>query len=228
MNEEQFKEFLKSVHQSIASAVKDNDEAKTLSTQIVDALKEQGTNWKSEVEKQSEARKDVEQKLKDSEDEVSTLKETVESTKQELADLKQSVAEQKRVSLYEQRLQEVQNKYELDEKELNIVSAELNTLEDTDEAFASYTTDKLCVIFAHKDKEVLAAAKAEEDAKKNTSTASQQDDNADDSNDDNDDGDDLDTNSSADANVPNSNKGQSDEKSLFERVKENLEIEVSI
>lgn len=218
MNEEQFKAFLEQVQTSIASALKDKEEGKTIASQIVDALQEQGKNWKSAVEQEAEARKESEEALQTAQEQIKQLQGENDTVKEELDALKTSVAEKDRVALYEKRLQDIQDKYELDEKELNIVSAEVNNLGEKDEDFEGYVSDKLSVIFAHKDKEVLKK-KAEANKAKKEAKASKEDDDKDD---------DLETSESKDKQVPNSNKDQTEEKSWLERLNGNFEVEVTV
>lgn len=217
MNEEQFKKFLETIQTTVASTVTKPDDSKPLATQVIDALKAEGQEWKSEVEKEGEARKKVEADLATSQAELDSLKDKAQATETELTALKQSMAEQVRVKLYEDRLADVQSKYELDEKELNIVSAEINDLSDSDEDFESYMNDKLGIIFAHKNKEVIAKQTAEEKAKLESKASKDKKDD-----------DELETKASADQKVPNNNKDQADEKSLFDRVKEDFQVDISV
>ena len=211
MDKEQFDQLITQLSKSVASAVKEGSEAKTVSETIRDTLVEHNESWtaKMDVEKEAKAKAEA-----------------------ELAELKDSfdVEAKAAVDLFNDRMNFIDSDYDLNEKELALVTAEVKDLGSSDEDFNSYK-EKLEVIFAHKLKKNIEAKEAEIKARIDEAVASREE------------GDDPDEEEAAEedepaeeleveedeaeASIPNNNAEASEQISFVERLKKNFSVEVS-
>ena len=223
MDKEQFDQLITQLSKSVASAVKEGSEAKTVSETIRDTLVEHNESWtaKMEVEKEAKAKAEAE---------LAELKDSFKQTKEELDALKSDVEAKAAVDLFNDRMNFIDSDYDLNEKELALVTAEVKDLGSSDEDFNSYK-EKLEVIFAHKLKKNIEAKEAEIKARIDEAVASREE------------GDDPDEEEAAEedepaeeleveedeaeASIPNNNAEASEQISFVERLKKNFSVEVS-
>ena len=135
------------------------------------------------------------------------------------------------VDLFNDRMNFIDSDYELNEKELSLVTAEVKELGSSDEDFNNYK-NKLEVIFAHKLKKNIETQEAEIKARIDEAVASRED------------GDDPEEEEEAteeeqpeeelevegdeaEASIPNNNAEASEQISFVERLKKNFSVEVS-
>ncbi len=223
MDKEQFDQLITQLSKSVASAVKEGSEAKTVSETIRDTLVEHNESWtaKMDVEKEAKAKAEAE---------LAELKDSFKQTKEELDALKSDVEAKAAVDLFNDRMNFIDSDYDLNEKELALVTAEVKDLGSSDEDFNSYK-EKLEVIFAHKLKKNIEAKEAEIKARIDEAVASREE------------GDDPDEEEAAEedepaeeleveedeaeASIPNNNAEASEQISFVERLKKNFSVEVS-
>jgi len=223
MDKEQFDQLITQLSKSVASAVKEGSEAKTVSETIRDTLVEHNESWttKMEVEKEAKAKAEAE---------LAELQDSFKQTKEELDALKSDVEAKAAVDLFNDRMNFIDSDYDLNEKELALVTAEVKVLGSSDEDFNSYK-EKLEVIFAHKLKKNIEAKEAEIKARIDEAVASREE------------GDDPDEEEAAEeeepaeelevegdeaeASIPNNNAEASEQISFVERLKKNFSVEVT-
>ena len=235
MDKEQFDELMAKVGESVASVVKQESEASTIGEIMRDALTDHSESWKSKVELEREAKAKAEADL-------SEVKEILDSTKEELETLKAEAEAKATADLFNDRMNFIDNDYDLNEQELELVTAEVKGLESTEEAFEAYK-GKLQVIFAHKLKanieakeaeikariEEAVASKTEAQALAEESEAPKADPEPEPEPEPEEPAEELEVeeDEEADASIPNNNADASEKISLVERLKKNFSVEVS-
>ena len=223
MDKEQFDQLITQLSKSVASAVKEGSEAKTVSETIRDTLVEHNESWTSKMEVEKEAKAKAEAELAE-------LQDSFKQTKEELDALKSEVEAKAAVDLFNDRMNFIDNDYDLNEKELALVTAEVKEIGSSEEDFNSYK-EKLEVIFAHKLKKNIEAKEAEIKARIDEAVASREE------------GDDPDEEEAAEedepaeelevegdeaeASIPNNNADASEQISFVERLKKNFSVEVT-
>jgi hypothetical protein len=224
METEQFEELITKLSKSVASAVREGSEAKSVSETIRDTLTTHNDSWKSKIEAEQEAKAKAEAELAE-------LQDSFKHTKEELDSLKNDVEAKAAVDLFNDRMNFIDGDYELNEKELALVTAEVKTLGSSEENFNSYK-EKLNVIFAHKLKKNIEAQEAEVKARIEEAVANREDDEEDGEEDAEEEtaDEELEVEEKADeaeASLPNNNGEASETLSFVERLRKNFEVEVS-
>ena len=230
MDKEQFDELMAKVGESVASVVKQESEASTIGEIMRDALTDHSESWKSKVELEREAKAKAEADL-------SEVKEALDSTKEELETLKAEAEAKATADLFNDRMNFIDNDYDLNEQELELVTAEVKELESTEEAFEAYK-GKLQVIFAHKLKANIEAKEAEIEARIDEAVASKTEDKSQlkaseeeapeaDPEPEPEEELEVEEDAEAEASIPNNNADASEKISLVERLKKNFSVEVS-
>ena len=223
MDNEQFEELITKLTKSVASAVKEDSEAKSVGESIRDTLVQHNESWTSKIKVEQEAKANAEAELEE-------LKNSFKETKEELDALKNEVEAKAAVDLFNDRMNFIESDYDLNEKELALVTAEVKGLGSSEEDFNSYK-EKLEVIFAHKLKSNIEAQEAEIKARIDEAVASR----------DPEEGveevtaeaeecceEDLEVEAEeADASIPNNNADASEQISFVERLKKNFSVEVT-
>jgi len=201
MDEKELQAFLDKIEKAVASAnsPKEISEAsRSITSAVKDALLEHGKTWQSSVEQEKEARAKTEKEL-------GKVKEQLSVVQVELDKNKEALAKKEQEDLFDARMSFVEKTYALSENETKIVAGEVNSLGAEDKEFENYK-NKLQVIFAHKDREVL-----KEEAKEDTKAPEAE----------------LET-EEAKAKLPNNNGGSADDtKSLLEKFQGKFEVEVA-
>jgi len=175
-----------------------------------------------EVEKEAKAKAEAE---------LAELQDSFKQTKEELDALKNEVEAKAAVDLFNDRMNFIDNDYELNEKELALVTAEVKELGSSEEDFNNYK-EKLDVIFAHRLKKNIEAQEAEIKARIDEAVASRDED--DDPEEEEEEAEEdkpeeeLEVEGDeAEASIPNNNAEASEKISFVERLKKNFSVEVS-
>lgn len=144
---EQFKEVL----EANASSKKLSEEAVANMTKIFhDAIVEKSTQWQSEKEAMEAAKVTLEETAESQATELEELKLKLQSTEEEFEALKSEVAAAEAVENFNNRMSELDDTFELEEEDRQLVATELKEL-DGEEAYATYK-EKLSVLWKHKTK----------------------------------------------------------------------------
>ena len=226
MDKVQFDQLITQLSKSVASAVKEGSEAKTVSESIRDTLVEHNESWTAKMEVEKEAKAKAEAELEE-------LKDSFKQTKEELDSLKSDVEAKAAVDLFNDRMNFVDNDYDLNEKEMALVTAEVKELGSSEEDFNSYK-EKLEVIFAHKLKKNIEAQEADIKARIEEAVANREEGEEDGDPEEGEDEaeekpeEELEAEGDeAEAAIPNNNAEASESISLVDRLKKSFEVEVS-
>ena len=225
MDKEQFEELILKLTKSVASVVKEGSEARTVGDSIRDALTEHNESWTSKIEVEQEAKAKAEAELEEMQDSFKQVKE-------ELDVLKNDVEAKAAVDLFNDRMNFIDSDYDLTEKEMALVTAEVKELGSSEENFNSYK-EKLEVIFAHKLKKNIESHEAEIKARIDEAVASREDGEEDGEDEPKEDADEEPEEAieaegdEAEAAIPNNNGESSETISLVERLKKGFQVEVT-
>ena len=226
METEQFEELIKKLSKSVASAVREDSEAKSVSESIRDTLTEHNDTWKSKIKVEQEAKAKAEAELGE-------LQDSFKQTQEELNTLKNDVEAKTAVDLFNDRMNFIDSDYELTEKELALVTAEVKEIGSSETNFNSYK-EKLEVIFAHKLKKNIDAQEADIKARINEAVANREDgdedgdeEKAEDTTEETEDELEVEKKDEAEAAIPNNNAEASKTLSFVEKLKSNFSVEVS-
>lgn len=222
MDNQQFDQLISQLTKSVASAVKEGSEAKTVSESIRDTLVEHNESWTSKMKVEQEAKAKAEAEL-------SELQDSFKQTKEELDALKGEVEAKAAVDLFNDRMNFIDSDYDLNEKELALVTAEVKDLGSSEDDFNSYK-EKLEVIFAHKLKKNIEAKEAEIKARIDEAVASREEgeDPEEEAADEDEAEEELEVEGEeSDASIPNNNAESSEQISFVERLKKNFSVEVA-
>ena len=228
METEQFEELITKLSKSVASAVREGSETKNVSETIRDTLTKHNESWISKIEFEQEAKVRAEAELAE-------LQDSFKQTKEELTSLKNDVEAKTAVDLFNDRMNFIDSDYELNEKELALVTAEVKELDSSEENFNSYK-EKLNVIFAHKLKENIKTQEAEIKARIDEAVANREDGEEDGEEDEGEKAEEETADEElevekkgdeAEASIPNNNGEASETLSFVERLRNNFKVEVS-
>ena len=222
MDNNQFDQLISQLTKSVASAVKEGSEAKTVSESIRDTLVEHNESWNSKMKVEQEAKAKAESDLVE-------LQDSFKQTKQELDALKSEVKASAAVEVFNARMNFIDSNYGLNEKELSLVLAEVKGLDSSEEEFNSYK-EKLEIIFAHKLNKNIEAQEVEIKARIDEAVANRTEGDepkeAVASKEESDEELEIEADE-AEASLPNNNAEASKQISFVERLKRNFSVEVA-
>jgi hypothetical protein len=219
MDKEQFEGLMSKVAESVASVVKQDAEAKSIGEIMRDALAEHSEAWKSKLAQEAEAKAKVESDLAE-------LQSSFEATKLQLDKISQEVSAKAAVDLFNSRMNFLDDQYDFSAQELELVTAEVMSVESTEEAFEAYK-GKLSIIFAHKLKSTIAAQEAEVKARIEEAIAKRLDVSKASEETEDSEEDELEIEEEEEVSIPNNNAQASTRTSLVERLKSNFSVEVT-
>lgn len=127
---------------------------------IGDAIKSKSEQYEqelSELEKQKIELNESEAQMKQ---DIEALKSKLEEAQANVDTLNKEIQERKNEDAFNSRMEQIENVYELSDKDKEMLAKEVSSLSLEEESFASYQ-EKLSVMWAHKDKEYL---KSQEEA----------------------------------------------------------------
>lgn len=211
MDEKQFQQLLAKVVETLQKNEVSEASQKSLVSEIRDALEVRSKEWEQEKEDKQNALAAKEQELKDLQEQLNKLQKDYSDNQKELDQVKAQIAASEQNARLQRRMKLVEDKFDLSDQESEIVASEVAKLGAEDGDFDEYAK-KLDILFAHKNKEAIARKQAEDKGKE-------------DKTEDKENGEELETKASSTPKVPNTST--SEEKSLFERVKENLSISIN-
>lgn len=197
MTDEQFKAFMEAITEAKGGESK---ASKEIAKQFEDILSAQGTEWKSKAET-------AEIELKTLKEESAANAAQLAEANEKLEEIKADLSVKESADRFNARMSSVSEAYELSEAEEAIVSDEVRALGEAEADFTKYLA-KAAVVFAHRNKETLAAAKNKEGEEKEEKNE------------------DLETEESKAAKILNNSGEGSDKESLIDSLrKSGLELE---
>lgn len=124
---------------------------------VGDAIKEKSEQFEQDKQDAIAAQAEAEAAAETREKEMEELKSELNETSEKLEALEATQKKQEGEARFSLRMEEVDSIYELNDEDRQILASEVSSLEESQESFDSYK-EKLSVIWAHKNKEAIAAA----------------------------------------------------------------------
>lgn len=161
-------ELLKDIEQLLSekAAAKDfSDEAIANITKVFhDAIHEKSNEYVEQIEKakaeQAEAQTQKEELAKT----LSELQSKLEETEEKLQSLEVEKSDRESQAKFDARMNAIEESYTLEDADRKIIAEELSSIDDSEEAFASYQ-EKLSVVFKSKSNEYIQKLAEEMEAK---------------------------------------------------------------
>jgi hypothetical protein len=137
-------ELTAKIEEAVASALQQSDASSARSV-ITKVIEEHAKSWKSDIEKEEQAKAAVQKDL-------DAVKEQLATASKELETLKSESLVKETIDKFNERMNVINDTYNFSDTENKFIVSEVKDLPLTDEAFASYQ-EKLAVVFSHKSKE---------------------------------------------------------------------------
>jgi hypothetical protein len=136
----------------------------TVSKIINDAILEKNDSFVKEKEIFENEKAELAKAAEDSVAEVEKLKEELGQATEKVSALEDSQKQQEAIARFDSRMSVIEDTYELDDASRKVVAGELKSLNEEDEAFASFQ-EKLKVVLKHQDKDFIAKQEEEFNSK---------------------------------------------------------------
>jgi hypothetical protein len=149
--EQEILEQFKEVMEANTSSKKLSEEAVANMTKIFhDAIVEKSTQWQSEKEAIVTQKDELQSTTESQAKELEDIKVKLQSTEEELHTIKSEVIAAEAVENFNNRMSELDDTFELEDEDRQLVASELKELKD-EEAYATYK-EKLNILWKHKTK----------------------------------------------------------------------------
>jgi hypothetical protein len=158
--------------EKLERALKEHDFAKEFSKEAVasigevveEAIRQRSDEYVAEKEKAANAEKDLEEAQDNFKKTVAEVEEKLTAAEEKITALVAENAERDAKEAFNARMGVVDEMYELEEADRELLASELGALDLSDESFAEYQ-EKVAVFWQHKDKDFIQAKKEEFDAR---------------------------------------------------------------
>jgi hypothetical protein len=156
-NKMDMKEIIDQLKETIeaSSADKFSEEAVANIVKVVsDAIRERSEEYvkeKAEIEKQKE---DVAQAKQEADEKLQKMEEELSSAKDQLAEVQAEQKAAAALELFNNRMESFDSEYQLSDEDRQIIAEDLKSVDEADEAFASYQK-RIEVIYKHKSKQFI-------------------------------------------------------------------------
>ena len=146
------------------AAVSTEEAVASVSQFVFDAIRQKSDEYvaeKEEAQKEKVALQEAEERLKAS---VGELEDKLSQAETHLSNLEGEKLEREAKERFNERMAIIDSAYELNEEDLVVIASQVNEIGDDAEDFESYK-EQFAVVWSHKSKEAVAAAKEEYEAR---------------------------------------------------------------
>ena len=151
-------------HAETKKGVTSEEAVASVSQFVFEAIRQKSDEYVAEKE-QALAEKtqllEAEKELKAS---VGELEEKLTTAEEQLVDLQNEKLERQARQRFNERMAIIDKAYELEDEDLRVIASEINSLDAEEDSFEDYK-DKFAVVWSHKNREAVAQAKEEFQAK---------------------------------------------------------------
>lgn len=152
--------FLSELKASLSEKKFSEEAIASMTSTFADAIRQKDEEYRAtKAEKEAS-----ETKAKELLASVEALQKEVSDTKVKLQEIEAAKEAEKTLACFNVRMEQIDNFYSLEDADRKIIASELQTVDVSDEAFASYQ-EKLSVVLKHKNKELLSRLAEETEAK---------------------------------------------------------------
>ena len=132
----------------------------SMTSQFVDAIKQKDAEYRESLSAEKTAKEQAEKLYKETVASVENMKSELSKTQEELNQIKKVQAEEQALARQNARVAELDSAFDLSDEDRKLVIGEVQALDASEEAFASYK-EKFAVVWKHKNKEAIKAQQAE-------------------------------------------------------------------
>lgn len=132
----------------------------SMTSQFVDAIKQKDAEYRESLSAEKNAKEQAEKLYKETVASVESMKSELSKTQEELNQIKKVQAEEQALARQNARVAELDSAFDLSDEDRKLVIGEVQALDASEEAFASYK-EKFNVVWKHKNKEAIKAQQAE-------------------------------------------------------------------
>ena len=132
----------------------------SMTSQFVDAIKQKDAEYRESLSAEKTAKEQAEKLYKETVASVEQMKSELSKTQEELNQIKKTQEEELALARQNARVAELDSAFDLSDEDRKLVIGEVQTLDSSEEAFASYK-EKFNVVWKHKNKEFIKAQQAE-------------------------------------------------------------------
>lgn len=148
---------------SLSEANKTEEAVASIAKQMKESLKQLDAEWKANRDAQLKVKDDAEAKLNDLYAQVEKMSKSLSEAQTKLYEMEENSRATKRLIAYNARMEAMDATYDMDEDDRKLMASKLESLDETDEAFAKFQAE-WAKIWKHKNKEAIAKAKADVEA----------------------------------------------------------------
>lgn len=123
----------------------------SISRQIADSIKEKSAEIQAQIAEAEQAKANALAETEELKKTLSENNEKLEEAVSKIKDLEGILSSQAAQELFNSRMATLDSEYDFEEADLKLLAEDLNSLDSSDESFASYQ-EKLAIIYKHKSK----------------------------------------------------------------------------
>jgi len=132
----------------------------SMTSHFAEAIKQKDAEYRDSIAAEKAAKDKAEKLYNETVASVESMKAELAKTQEELNKIKEAKAQEEAVARLNARVGELDAAYELNDDDRKLIIGEVQALEATEEAFASYK-EKFAAVWKHKNKEFIKAQAAE-------------------------------------------------------------------
>jgi hypothetical protein len=132
----------------------------SMTSHFADAIKKKDAEYRDSIAAEKAAKDKAEKLYNETVASVESMKTELAKTQEDLNKIKEAKAQEEAVARLNARVGELDAAYELNDDDRKLIIGEVQVLEATEEAFASYK-DKFSAVWKHKNKEFIKTQAAE-------------------------------------------------------------------
>jgi hypothetical protein len=136
----------------------------SMTSQFAEAIKQKDAEYRDSIAAEKAAKDKAEKLYNETVASVESMKAELAKTQEELNKIKEAKAQEEAVARLNARVGELDAAYDLSDEDRKVIIGEVQAIEATEEAFASYK-EKFATIWKHKNKEFIKAQAAEVEKK---------------------------------------------------------------
>jgi len=132
----------------------------SMTSHFAEAIKQKDAEYRDSIAAEKAAKDKAEKLYNETVASVESMKAELAKTQEELNKIKEAKAQEEAVARINARVGELDAAYDLSDEDRKLIIGEVQALEATEEAFASYK-EKFSAVWKHKNKEFIKAQAAE-------------------------------------------------------------------
>jgi len=154
----EMKEIIKELKETIEASSNDkfsNEAVANIAKVVSDAIKDRSEVFVKEQAELENQKAELAKAKEDADEKLKALEEQLASSQLKIGELEAEQKAAKSVQIFNHRMEALDSEYELSDEDRKIIAEDLKSVDEAEEAFASYQ-ERLTVLFKHKNKEFIS------------------------------------------------------------------------